>query len=313
MYAQDKEFSPEAPCDMTRRGYANGVRGIVKADEPMSKHTSWHAGGRAKIYFKPADEEDLVHFLSGLPANELILCIGLGSNLLVRDGGYNGTVIKLAGVLDRLELAGNNRIRAEAGVPCARLARFSAKSGLTGAEFMAGIPGTVGGALAMNAGAFGHETWDIVTAVKTVDRSGRCRTRTKSEFTPGYRQVDMPAGVWFLAAELQLDPGSRSRAEQRIREFLARRSESQPLRQPSCGSVFRNPPGDYAARLIEASGLKGKRSGGAGVSEKHANFIINHGGATARDIEQLILYVRDAVRRDHGVELVPEVRIVGDT
>jgi UDP-N-acetylmuramate dehydrogenase len=312
MYTDNKEILPEILVDMDNRGHTSGIRGIVKTDEPMSRHTSWRAGGMAKIYFEPVDEADLINYLARIPADEPVLCIGLGSNLLIRDGGYNGTVITLTGILNRLELPGENRIRVEAGVPCAKLARFSAQSGLTGAEFMAGIPGTMGGALAMNAGAFGHETWDIVTAVKMLDRSGHCKLRVRSEFEIGYRQVDIPGDEWFIAAELQLQPDIHSCAQQRIRELLARRSETQPVRQLNCGSVFRNPPGDYAARLIESSGLKGMRLGGASVSEKHANFIINHGGATAQDIERLILHIQETVRRQHGIELVPEVRIVGD-
>jgi UDP-N-acetylmuramate dehydrogenase len=288
------------------------LRGKMLYDEPMSKHTSWRVGGLADCYYQPADIEDLATLLSHTPGNEPTTWIGLGSNLLVRDGGIRGTVIATSGVLNGLQRLQGNKVRAEAGVSCAKVARFCARQGLTSAEFLAGIPGTMGGALAMNAGAFGGETWEIVSAVETLHRSGRRHERLPDEYQVGYRSVRGPENEWFVAAELELKPGDTVAAQVRIKELLAKRSDSQPIQIPNAGSVFRNPPGDHAARLIEASGLKGLCIGGACVSEKHANFIINTGSAKAADIEALINQVAHEVELKHGVRLEREVRIVGE-
>ncbi|WP_455211347.1 UDP-N-acetylmuramate dehydrogenase [Kaarinaea lacus] len=289
------------------------LRGKISYDEPMSKHTSWRVGGLADCYYQPADIEDLATLLSQLPDNESITWVGLGSNLLVRDGGIRGTVIATSGVLNGLQRLQGNKVRAEAGVSCAKVARFCAREGLTGAEFLAGIPGTMGGALAMNAGAFGGETWEIVSAVETLHRSGRRHERLPDEYQVGYRSVRGPENEWFVATELKLTPGDTAAAQVRIKELLAKRSNSQPIQIPNAGSVFRNPPGDHAARLIEASGLKGLCIGGACVSEKHANFIVNTGAATAADIEALINQVAHEVELKHGVRLEREVKIVGES
>lgn len=287
--------------------------GELRRHEPLARYTSWRVGGAAAQFYRPTDTEDLTRFLAALPASEPLLWIGLGSNLLVRDGGFAGTVIHTQGLLDGLEQLDDTHVRAEAGVACAKVARFCARRDLVGAEFLAGIPGTMGGALAMNAGAFGGETWSHVVAVETVDRHGRLHTRAPAEYRIGYRSVEGPGGEWFTAAHLQLQPGDGEAAQAHIKELLERRGESQPIGLPSCGSVFRNPPGDHAARLIEAAGLKGLCIGNACVSDKHANFIINTGGATAADIEALIAKVQAEVERVHGVRLEPEVRIVGET
>ncbi|HKJ23086.1 MAG TPA: UDP-N-acetylmuramate dehydrogenase, partial [Gammaproteobacteria bacterium] len=233
-------------------------------------------------------------------------------NLLVRDGGIDGIVINTYGALGHLEVRDDGVVRIEAGVSCPKAARFCARHNLAGAEFLAGIPGTMGGALAMNAGAFNRETWEMVQAVETVDRHGRRRVRRPAEYHIDYRQVTGPADEWFVAARLKLDPGDGHASQARIKALLNKRAESQPVQQHSCGSVFRNPPGDYAGRLIEACGLKGARVGGACVSAKHANFIVNTGTATAADIEQLIEAVARTVEEVHGVRLRPEVRIVGE-
>jgi UDP-N-acetylmuramate dehydrogenase len=284
----------------------------VRRREPLSRHTSWHVGGPAEVFFNPRDRADLAAFLRALPADVPIYWIGLGSNLLVRDGGLAGVVISTHGTLDSLERLSETTVRAEAGVACARIARQCIKWGLGPAEFFAGIPGTLGGALAMNAGAFGGETWSHVLSVETIDRHGRERVREASEYRVGYRSVSAPAPEeWFVGATLSFEqrPGAH---EGEVRSLLARRKESQPIGEWSCGSVFTNPPGDHAARLIEAAGLKGFRIGDASVSQKHANFIINHGTARAADLERLIEHVRSTVERVHGVSLHPEVRIVGE-
>jgi UDP-N-acetylmuramate dehydrogenase len=283
----------------------------VRHDEPMSRHTSWHVGGPAEIFFAPADREDLAAFLPTVAAGVPIHFVGLGSNLLVRDGGLPGVVISTQGTLDALERIGETCVRAEAGVTCARIARQCVKWGLGPAQFFAGIPGTFGGALAMNAGAFGGETWQHIQSVLTIDRSGKTHRRSPSEYRIGYRDVEAPApDEWFIEAQLSFERRPATHADE-IKKLLERRRASQPIGEWSCGSVFTNPPGDHAARLIEAAGLKGYRIGDASVSHKHANFIINHGNARAADLERLIAHVRDTVLAVHGIALHPEVRIVG--
>jgi UDP-N-acetylmuramate dehydrogenase len=291
---------------------SDNLRGELRYDEPLSRHTSWRIGGPARRFYRPADRADLVNFLRRLEPGEPLFWLGLGSNLLVRDGGFQGTVIATQGRLERMEWKAPDRLYAEAGVACARIARAAARAGRCGVEFLAGIPGTLGGALAMNAGAFGGETWAQVVRVETVDRYGEVRTRRPDEFEIGYRRVVGRDGEWFLAAELALQEGDAAAAQLEIKRLLARRAATQPTRQPSCGSVFRNPPGDHAARLIEAAGLKGRAIGGAQVSAKHANFIVNTGHATAADVEQLIALVQAEVERQTGVKLVTEVHRIGE-
>lgn len=296
----------------TESEFPPALRGVMRLDEPMAGHNSWKAGGSADRFYLPADLDDLQTFLRGLPISEPLLWLGLGSNVLIRDGGIRGTVICTLNRLKQMDLQGQTGLlRVGAGVPCAHVARYTAERGLVGAEFLAGIPGTMGGALAMNAGAFAGETWQIVAEVTTIDRTGALHRRSPDSFNIGYRRVSGLDQEWFVSCTLALASGDVDAARQRIRSLLARRLETQPIQLPSCGSVFWNPPGDHAARLIEAAGLKGYQRGAAQVSEKHANFIVNLGGARAADIEALILHVQHEVKRIHGVELTPEVRIVG--
>jgi UDP-N-acetylmuramate dehydrogenase len=277
----------------------------------LADHTSWRVGGSADRFYWPRHKHDLIRFLQQLPVDEPLFWLGLGSNLLIRDGGIRGTVICTRGRLKTMSRVAVDRIYVEAGVPSAHVARFCAEQGCSGAGFFAGIPGTMGGALAMNAGAFGGETWRLVDHVITVDRFGVLRKRLKSEYAIGYRTVAGAEGEWFLAAELKLESGSVDAEREKIRALLASRTASQPTNQPSCGSVFRNPEGDFAARLIEACGLKGHRIGHAQVSLKHANFIVNLGSARASDIEALIYHVQQQVASQHDIVLTPEVRIAG--
>lgn len=288
------------------------LRGTLLLNEPMAWHTSWRVGGPADRCYKPADLADLTQFLQQLPADEPVVFVGLGSNLLVRDGGVRGTVILTSGALQQLQLEADGRVRVEAGVACNKVARFCIRKGLVNAEFLAGIPGTLGGALAMNAGAFGGETWNVIESVETLDRHGVLRVRNKSEFRIAYRHVDIPLGEWFVAAHLHLPVGDAVAAETRMKDLLAKRNATQPTQTANAGSTFRNPPGDYAARLIEASGLKGYCIGGACVSDKHANFIVNTGTATAAEIELLIAHIASMVKRIHGVELIQEVHVAGE-
>jgi len=287
------------------------LRGNVAANQSLADYTSWRVGGPADLLYLPADAEDLTCFLAQLPLELPLYWMGLGSNTLVRDGGVEGAVIVTQGRLNGLEQEDSLLVRAEAGVACAQLARFCARLNLEGAEFMAGIPGTVGGALAMNAGCFGGETWDIVTQVETIDRRGQRRLRPSSDFAVGYRHVQRPADEWFLAGHFKLNPGDKTTSLEKIRNLLERRSNTQPTNHPTCGSVFRNPPENYAGQLIEGCGLKGKKKGGASVSTKHANFIINEGQAKAADIEALVEEIQAIVENERQIRLIPEVCIVG--
>ena len=293
------------------------LRGTLRENEPMDRHVSWRAGGRAKVFYQPADVADLQSFLATRPAGERVLFVGLGSNLLVRDGGFEGSVVFTHHALGGIRAEGESGTRrtfvAGAGVPAPHLARFVARHDCEGGEWLAGIPGTLGGALAMNAGCYGGETWDHVIDVTTVDRAGMLRQRSGADYEIGYRHVvKLSAGdEWFVAGTFAFEPGNKDAAFARMKSLLERRVATQPLSRPNAGSVFRNPPGDYAARLIESCGLKGHRLGAAEVSPKHANFIVNTGGARAADIEALIDEVRATVKARTGVELIPEVRIVG--
>lgn len=280
--------------------------------EPLARYTSWRVGGNADQLFLADSVEDLQAFLQTLPAHEPIHFIGLGSNLLVRDGGVRGTVVVMHQALSDLRMD-DGMVYADAGVTCGKLARFTATNALQGAEFMAGIPGTVGGALAMNAGCYGAETWDIVKKVKVIDLAGRVKVRDCAEYQPSYRYVAFPdPNEWFLGAWFALSAGDAKESTQKIKQLLATRLASQPLNMPSAGSTFRNPEGTYAAKLIEESGLKGYIIGGAQVSEKHANFIVNVGNATALDIELLIKHIQEKVLAQHGVALHQEVRVIGE-
>jgi UDP-N-acetylmuramate dehydrogenase len=313
---------------------AAGLRGELRRREPMAGHVSWRAGGVARTAYFPADLDDFVGFLRSLPAGEPVYMTGLGSNLLVRDGGLRGTVIFTHRALREIRLdhlgALGGGVYAEAGVACPKVARYAALNELVGAEFLAGIPGTVGGALAMNAGCYGSETWDIVAHVLTVDRTGKTRARTREDYEVDYRSVvlrgqEIPPNLplakggvrgdleeWFVAASFRLKRGSGAESRSKITELLKRRIATQPLGEPNAGSVFRNPKGDYAARLIEACGLKGRVIGDAMISDKHANFIVNRGGARAADIEALILLAERSVKEKFGITLEREVRIVGE-
>lgn len=287
------------------------LKGKLLRDAPLAEYTSWRVGGPAEYLYIPANIEDLALFLRALPTEMPLLWLGLGSNVLVRDGGIPGVVIVTQGALQNMQQQDVSLVRAEAGVSCAQFARYTARLGLTGVEFMAGIPGTVGGALAMNAGCYGGETWQHVRCAETLDRQGYKHLRRAADFTVAYRQVIRPADEWFVAGYFALTLGDKEKGLAEIKALLKKRNAAQPTGLPNCGSVFRNPPGDYAARLIEQCGLKKTSLGGAYVSEKHANFIINGGHATAADIEALIAHVHAVVAKQHGVNLIPEVCILG--
>ncbi len=310
-----------------------GTQGELLHHADMSGFTSWRAGGKAERLYTPIDLADLCAFLKTLDKTEPVHFIGLGSNLLVRDGGLRGTVVHVHGALRRIDLEQRKTngsdaaspygvIFAEAGVASPKVARFAATHDLVGAEFLAGIPGTVGGALAMNAGCYGHETWEFVSQVLTVNRCGEVNRRAPNEYRVSYRHVEPDADLreqlaatcneWFVGAWFMFPRGDGEKARNDIKTLLDKRIASQPLNLPNAGSVFRNPPGDFAARLIEACGMKGEKLGGAQVSEKHANFIVNLGGASASDIEGLIEKIQARVEEKFGIRLIREVRIVGE-
>jgi UDP-N-acetylmuramate dehydrogenase len=284
--------------------------GQMRYHEPMARYTSWRAGGPVERLYCPQDVTDLAEFVARQPEDEALFWCGLGSNLLVRDAGIKGTVILTHGGLNRLHIEGS-WVRAEAGVASARLGRITQRHGLTGLEFLVGIPGTVGGALAMNAGAAGDETWTAITAVETLDRQGVIRVRRKDEFEVGYRRVSGWPEEHFVAGIWQLGEGEPQFLAERVAEIMRRRQLIQPLGEPTCGSVFRNPPGESAGRLIEAAGCKGASVGKARVSERHANFIVNQ-GSSAADIEALMAWVRDRVASRFAIYLEPEVHVVGE-
>ena len=317
------------------------LRGTLTQNELMSRHVSWRAGGQATRCYQPTDLADLQTFIATVDAAEPILFVGLGSNLLVRDGGYAGTVILTNPLLGgiALDAIDNTIVVAGAGVASPHLAKFAAKNSLTGAAWLAGVPGTVGGALAMNAGCYGTETWQQIVDCVTIDRLGKLHTRTAADFEIGYRHVvattvattmattvattaaitvattaaiTPSAEEFFVSARFRFEAGDATQALAEIKALLAKRIATQPLDKPNAGSTFRNPPNDFAARLIQSCGLKGFTIGGAQVSTKHANFIINTGEASAKDIEDLITHMQVSVKKDTGVDLIREVKIVGD-
>ena len=289
----------------------HGLKGELRRNEPMNRHTSWRTGGPAKWFYTPYDANDLGEFIRRVPNSVSIAWCGLGSNILVRDGGYPGVVISTLKGLNRIYKVGESGVYAEAGVPGAKVAKFAVKNALGGAEFLVGIPGTVGGALAMNAGCFGLETWEIVRFAETMNRTGAKDRKDASRIRRGYRYVEIAVDEWFIAAEFKLVPRSMENGRKNIRELLKRRTETQPIQTANAGSVFRNPPKDYAARLLETAGLKGFEIGKARISLKHANFIENQGNATALEIEELISHAMKRVQAVHGVSLEPEVKIIG--
>lgn len=288
-------------------------QGTLLYNEPLAGYTTWRVGGPASRLYKPENIPDLSLFLRQLPETEALLWLGLGSNSLIRDSGFLGTVILTQGCLKEIVLLDDQRVKVDAGVSCASMARFCARNHLAGGEFWAGIPGTMGGALRMNAGCHGSETWQFVEEVQTMTRRGEIKVRGPNEYEVAYRHVSCPPDEWFISATFKLRPGDKETSLQIIKDLLAHRASTQPTSEYNCGSVFRNPPGNFAARLIESCGLKGFNIGGAVVSQKHANFIINHqGSASAAEIEALIHLVQTRVREQTTIELMREVHIIGD-
>ncbi|MGD0466066.1 MAG: UDP-N-acetylmuramate dehydrogenase [Gammaproteobacteria bacterium] len=303
------------------------MRDISKFNVPLAKYTSYKVGGSAKIYFKPENLQQLVEFIKELPKEEEIFWLGLGSNVLIRDGGIDGVVIHTHNVLNTVEVVEQNSngllVKVGAGLSCAQLAKFCVKNNLAEGIWFAGIPGTIGGALAMNAGAFGGETWRHVIGVEVINRQGEILQRSKDDYKISYRSVinvknfNEKPNEWFIAGLLFFLFNNRAtndfqnELQEQINLLLKKRKTTQPIGTLNCGSVFKNPTNNFAAKLIESSQLKGKKLGDAIVSDKHANFIINLGTATAKDLEQLICLVQKEVFNRHNILLEPEVKIVG--
>jgi len=286
----------------------------VEFDVPLARHTSLRIGGPADAMATPRDREELRRLLAICRDHDLpTRVLGAGFNVLVREGGIRGVVIRLK-KLRRIERLDSHAISAVAGASHATLTRYCALNGLSGLEFGAGIPGTLGGWLAMNAGIGSREMKDVVREIELLDGSGcRCLRRRREELDFRYRSLaGLEPGSVIVGAVLEVTPSAPERVRSEIDRLLAQRQASQPIDLPSCGSVFRNPPGDHAGRLIEAAGLKGRREGSAQISSVHANFIVNHGGARARDVLALIEQARDAVESSSGIRLEPEVRILGE-
>lgn len=285
----------------------------VRLDEPMKAHTSFGIGGPADLFLLPRHVQDLRRIVTACAARGVPLFVmGNGTNLLVRDGGMRGVVVCLAAGFDRFAVQGC-RVECGCGVSLAKACALAGEAGLSGLEFAVGIPGTVGGAVVMNAGAYGGEMKDVVTEVSAMGMEGDVRRLARDELAFGYRTSILQAGGLIVTEVfLELSRGDRVEIRRIMEDLRRRREEKQPLGQPSAGSVFRRPPGHYVGSLVEACGLKGARVGGAQVSPKHGGFIVNTGDARADDVLRLMELVRGEVRRQFGVELVPEIKVVGD-
>jgi len=287
-------------------------KNTIHHDVELKSYNTWKVGGRAEQFLIFDEKVILASLIKNKKIKLPITFIGLGSNLLVRDGGIKGTVIVMHGGLKKIN-DDDNLIYSEAGVSCSKLSKFSARKGLADSAFFSGIPGTIGGALAMNAGCYGSETWDYVQKVLMINLNGDQVERNKSDFKIGYRKViNNNKEEFFLAAWFKFPKGNKEKSEKKIKELLAHRKETQPLNFSTAGSTFRNPDGNFAAKLIEDCGLKGYQIGGAQVSEKHANFIINLGKASALDIEKLITYIQKVVLEKKNIQLIREIKIIGE-
>ena len=286
------------------------VRGRYSEDSLLSRVTWFGVGGAAEVMFRPADRDDLAAFLAGKPDDVPVTVIGVGSNLLVRDGGIPGVVIRLGKGFVEVSREGEH-VRAGAGALDANVARWCAEEGLEGLEFYSGIPGTIGGALRMNAGAYGVETKDVLVSAEAVDMQGNVHAVDANSLGLTYRHSDAPADWIFTAAIFRAKPGDRTAIAARMEEIQASRETTQPIRSRTGGSTFKNPPGEKAWQLIERAGCRGLTRGGAMVSEKHCNFLINTGGATAAELEGLGEDVRRRVRETTGITLEWEIKRVG--
>ncbi len=300
-------------ADAISRDWIQPIRelGTLLEHEPMARHTTLMVGGAARWFFRPHDRASMIASMQLLPAGIAMLPLGRGSNMLISDAGFDGIVIDL-GQLNRVAIDGC-RLTTEAGARMSRVARQCAEHGLTGCEFMATVPGDVGGGVAMNAGCFAQQVSDTLSSIEVLLPSGEVQKITADALNIRYRHSDLPSGSLILSASFDLRTDHPEQIRERIRSMRMRRSATQPLSQPNCGSVFKNPAGDHAARLIEAAGLKGFSIGGARFSDQHANFIVNEGDASCADIVALIEHAQSLVQQQSGIELEPEVRVIADS
>lgn len=284
----------------------------IKINEPMARHTSFKVGGPADIYIRPADERELAAAVTRCLKNRTpYYILGNGSNLLVRDGGYRGVVIDMTR-MDGVRAEGT-RVRAQSGATLKETAQTAQRAGLTGLEFACGIPGTVGGGVRMNAGAYDGELKNVIAAIDVLTPEGEVLTLENPACHFGYRHsVIQEAPYIVLSALFELAPGERAAIQEKMDDLNRRRAEKQPLEYPSAGSTFRRPPGYFAGKLIQDIGFKGKRVGGAQVSEKHSGFVINRGNATAQDILTLIGMIQDEIKKQFGVDIKREVIVIGE-
>jgi UDP-N-acetylmuramate dehydrogenase len=307
--------SPLTPLPQGERGTEAlpAARGRVTANAPLAPFTWFRAGGPAEWLFSPADEDDLAEFLSRLPREIGVTVVGLGSNLIIRDGGLRGVVIRLGGkAFGAIETTSDHRVIAGAAAPDARAAAAAAGAGIDGLAFLRGVPGSIGGALRMNAGAHGGEIRDTLIEARGIDRSGTPRIFSNAQMGFSYRHCEAPEDVIFTRAVFQGRPGDPAAIKAEMERITAAREASQPIREKTGGSTFKNPPGDKAWRLIDAAGCRGLVVGDAQVSTLHCNFLINRGAATAADIETLGEEVRRRVFETSGVELAWEIKRLGD-
>ena len=290
------------------------LKAAVHFDHSLKRLNTWRVGGSADCFFKADDVDELIYFMKHCLADYPIFYLGLGSNVLVRDGGVRGIVINLGYGFNWIKQHDEDTICAGASTSCAQLARFYVNNGLPGLEFMVGIPGTLGGALRMNAGAFGSEIWDYAVAIDVIDRQGIRKRRVRDQIDIGYRFVDLLEDECIISGEFKRTQKieDKDKLRKQLKTYLKMRNQTQPINVPTCGSVFKNLQGSSAGRLIEECGLKSHTIGNAMVSEKHANFIVNKGAAKASDIEKLITHIQVVVMEKSGVHLQPEVVIVGD-
>lgn len=288
------------------------VRGGLTADASMASLTWFRVGGPADVLFRPADVEDLSAFLATCPLDIPITVVGVGSNLLVRDGGVRGVVIRLGATFGQVEILENNQLRAGAAALDMSVARKAAAAGIAGLEFYAGIPGSIGGALIMNGGAHGGETCDVLVSARAVRRSGEIVTLTNEDFSYSYRHSDVPDDLIFVDGLFQGTAGERATIEAHMAEITQKREESQPIRTKTGGSTFKNPEGHKSWQLVDGAGCRGLVRGGAQVSEMHCNFLINTGAAKAGDLEGLGEEVRTRVKETSGVSLEWEIKRIGE-
>ena len=287
------------------------IRGQIRENVSLKEYNTWKVGGKAEYFFEPKDLKDLKFFLANFQKTNITF-LGNGSNVLIRDGGIKGCVICLKNTLKDYKIINDDEISFEAGFSCMKIAQITARNNFSGLEFLCGIPGSLGGALAMNAGCYGGNVWEKVTKVVLINEKGILIERNKKEFKIGYRNVELEKGCFFVSAIFKLDKNLLNNSQEIIKNFLEDRRKKQPTGLPSCGSVFKNPDHHHAANLIDSLGLKGFKIGGAHISTKHANFIISDKSASSNDIEKLIDHIQKKVYEEKNIFLETEVKFIGN-